>query len=107
MFSVQELLSAIAEELDAWGTTSRHLRALQFEARSGNLRVFVGREPHPAGYPSFDNILRMICATCEEDGINVPQLELITFFDTEINLECSRMDGDAVYTYQVEAATVH
>ena len=24
----------------------------------------------------------MVCATCEEDGITLPELERITFFDT-------------------------
>jgi hypothetical protein len=49
----------------------------------------------------------MVCATCEEDGITLPELERITFFDTEINLECSSQGGEAVYTYPIEASTVH
>jgi len=107
MFSVWEFLNAIGEELETRGTTSRDLVMLQFEPGSGDLRVLVGRKPHPAHYPSLENILGMVCVTCEEDGITLPELERITFFDTEINLECSSHDGEAVYTYPIQAATVH
>ena len=107
MFSVREFLNAIAQELEDRGTTSRDLVMLQFEAESGDLKVHVGRKPRPAHYPSLENILGMVCATCEEDGITLPELERITFFDTEINLECSSLGGEAVYTYPIESSTVH
>jgi hypothetical protein len=107
MISIREFLNAIAEELETRGTTSRDLVMLQFEADSGDLRVLVDRKPHPAYYPSLGNILGMVCATCEEDGITLAELERITFFDTEINLECSSLGGEAVYTYPIEATTVH
>ena len=107
MFSVREFLNAIAEELETRGTTSRDLVMLQFEEESGDLRVLLGRNPHPAHYPSLEIILGMVCATCEEDGIALPELERITFFDTQISLECSSQGGEAVYTYPIEASTVH
>jgi hypothetical protein len=108
MISVRKFLDAVAEALAAErGTSSRDLLALQFEKEGGDLRVLVGREPHPAGYPPLENILRMVIETCEQDGITVPQLQRITFFDSEINLECARPEGAAAYTYPIESCTVH
>jgi hypothetical protein len=107
MFSVREFLDAVAEVLAERGTGSRDLLALQFEEKSGDLRVLLGREPHPAGYPPLEDILRMVIDTCEQDGIAVPQLQRITFFDSEINLECASPEGEAAYTYPIESATVH
>jgi hypothetical protein len=49
----------------------------------------------------------MVIDTCEQDGIAVPQLQRITFFDSEINLECASPEGEAAYTYPIESATVH
>jgi len=49
----------------------------------------------------------MVSTTCEQDGITMRELERITFFDTEINLECSGHGGEAVYTYPIQASTVH
>jgi len=107
MFSVREFLNAIAEELEDRGTSSRDLLALQFEAESGDLKVHVGRKPRPAHYPSLENIFGRVCDTCEEDGITLPELERITFFDTKVNLECSSPGGEAVYTYPIGAPTLH
>ena len=107
MFAVREFLVAVAQELAERGTTSRDLLALQFEEESGDLRVLVGHYPHPVNYPSLEDILGMVCATCEEDGIALSDLERIIFFDTEINLECARLDGEAVYTYPVASCIVH
>jgi hypothetical protein len=107
MFSVREFLNAIAEALAERGTTSRELLSLQFEAESGNLRVVVGRERRPTNYPSLEDILRMVCHTCEEHGIGVSELERITFLDADINLECVRFEGKAFYTFPIQASTVH
>jgi hypothetical protein len=107
MISVREFLNAIADDLTMRGTSSRDLLALQFEVQSGNLKVLVARVRHPANYPSLEDIFRMVSHTCEQDGIIVRELEQITFFDTEINLECAGHGGDAVYTYPIQASTVH
>ena len=107
MFSVREFMDAIAEALAERGTGSRDLLALQFEEKSGDLRVFLGREPHPADYPPLEEILRMVIVTCEQDGITVPQLQRITFFDAEINLECAGPEGEAAYTYPIQTSTLH
>ena len=107
MFSVREFLNAIAEELETRGTTSRDLLALQFGAESGDLRVLVGRKPRLASYPSLENIFGRVCDTCEEEGITLPELERITFSDTKVNLECSSLAGEAVYTYPIAAPTLH
>jgi hypothetical protein len=106
MFSVREFMGAIAEELAERGTSARDLLALQFEAGSGDLQVVVGREPHPATYPALEEIFGMVSETCEQDGITLAEVELITFSDTEINLKCAGDDG-VVYTYPLETATVH
>lgn len=107
MASVREFLDAVAEALAERGTSSRDLLALQFAEKNGNLKVLVGRDPHPADYPPLEDILRMVIETCEQHGITVPQLQRITFFDSEINLECASPEGDAAYTYPIETATVH
>ena len=107
MFSVREFLTAIAEELTERGTGSRDLLALQFDEEGGDLKVLVGQEPHPAGYPPLTDILGMVCAPCEQDGITVPQLQQITFFDAEIRLDCSVPEGEAAYRYPIHTATVH
>jgi hypothetical protein len=49
----------------------------------------------------------MVIVTCEQDGITVPQLQRITFFDAEINLECAGPEGEAAYTYPIQASTLH
>jgi hypothetical protein len=72
MFSVREFLNAITEELAERRTTSRDLLAMQFETESGDLRVLVGRKPHPAHYPSLENILGMVCATSRSTGSPCP-----------------------------------
>jgi hypothetical protein len=107
MVSVWEFLNAIAGDLTRRGTTSRDLVALQFELRNGNLKVLIGSKRHPENYPSLEEVFRMVSHTCEQDGIALRELEQITFFDTEINLECSGHDGEAVYTYPIHASTVH
>jgi hypothetical protein len=107
MASVREFLKAVADDLANRGASSRDLLALQFEAERGNLKVLLGRERHPAHYPSLEDIFRMVSTTCEQDGITMRELERITFFDTEINLECSGHGGEAVYTYPIQASTVH
>jgi hypothetical protein len=107
MSLVREFLNAIAEELAERGTTSRELVALQFEPERRNLRVLVRRQRHPANYPSLEDIIRMVCQTCEQEGITVLDLERITFLDAQINLECSSPEGEAVYTYPIQASTVH
>jgi hypothetical protein len=68
--------------------------------------VLLGREAHPANYPALEEILNMVSETCEHAGITLSDLGRITFFDTEINLECSGLEG-AVYTYLLETVTVH
>jgi hypothetical protein len=107
MVSIREFLDAVAEALAERGTSSRDLLALQFEKEGGDLRVLVGRGPHPAGYPPLEDILRIVIETCEQNGITVPQLQRITFFDSEINLECASPEGEAAYTYPIESCTVH
>jgi hypothetical protein len=107
MLSIREFLNAIAQDLAASGTSSRELLALQFDRKTENVKVLVGREPHAANYPSLEHIFGMVAQTCEEDGICPEQLERITFFDTEINVECSSSRGDALYTYPIESLTLH
>lgn len=106
MLKVREFMGAIADELAARGTSARDLVALQFEAASFDLRVIVRPEPHRASRPELGEIFAMVSETCKQDGIALSDLARITFFDTEINLECSGVDG-AVYTYPLEAVTVH
>jgi len=107
MLSIREFLDAIAQDLAASGTSSRELLALQFDQDTENAKVLIGREPHAANYPSLEHIFGMVAQSCEENGISPQHLQRITFFDTEINLECSGPDGEAVYTYPIESLTVH
>ena len=107
MISMREFLNAIAQDLEKGGTSSRELLALQFEQDTANVKVLVGREPHAANYPSLEYIFGMVIQTCEQDGITPNQLERITFFDTEINMECSGPSGEAIYTYPIPGLTVH
>ena len=106
MLTVREFMGAVADELAMRGTSARDLVALQFEAGSFDLRVIVRPEPHPASYPELVDIFDIVSETCEQDGIALSDITRITFFDTEINLECSGVDG-AVYTYPLEPVTVH
>ena len=106
MLTVREFMGAVADELAMRGTSARDLVALQFEAGSFDLRVIVCPEPHPASYPELVDIFDIVSETCEQDGIALSDIMRITFFDTEINLECSGVDG-AVYTYPLEPVTVH
>jgi hypothetical protein len=97
---------AIAEELAIRGTSARDLLALQFEAGSLDIKVMVRPVPLAADYPALEDIFEMVSETCEQDGISLSDLGRITFFDTEINLECSGFDA-AVYTYRLNPVTVH
>ncbi len=100
-------MNAIAEALAERGTSARNLLALQFGPERGLKVVMIGGEPHPATYPSLEDIFEMVCNTCEQDGIIPSELERITFFDTEINLECAHRGEEVVYTYPLPSTTVH
>jgi hypothetical protein len=104
-FSVREFMNAVAEELAEQGTSSRDLLALRFESEA--LKVLVRPQPHPATYPPLEYILGMVCTACEQNGIALNDLEWLTFFDAEINLQFSGLEGEAVYTFPIESATVH
>jgi hypothetical protein len=106
MLSVREFMGAVARELARRGTSARDLLALQFEAGSFDLRVIVRPVPHPADYPDLEQIFDMVSETCEQDGIALSDLGRITFFATEVNLECSGLEG-AVYSYPLRPVTVH
>ena len=106
MRAVREFMVAIAEDLAIRGTSARDLLALQFEAGSLDIKVMVRPVPLAADYPELEEILDMVSETCEQDGIALSDIMRITFFDTEINLECSGVDG-VVYIYPLEPVTVH
>ena len=107
MFTVRDFIDAVAEMLAEGGTSSRDLMALQFGEESGDVKVLLRREPHPEDYPRLEDILRMVIDTCEEDGITLNQLQRISFFDSNINLECDLPDGEAAYSLPIEASTLH
>ena len=88
------------------GTSVRDLLALQFEAGSLDLTVIGRPVPLAGDYPALEDIFEMVSETCEQDGISLTDLGRITFFDTEINLDCSGVDAP-VFTYRLDPVTVH
>ena len=82
-----EFLNAICGTLSAGGTSSRELVALEFDARTGNIKVLTRSKWYVEGYPELPEVLGKIGRDCVEDGINVRQLRRITFFEHEVAFE--------------------
>jgi len=101
--SIAEFLDAVAEMLTTQGTTSRDLLALQFDARTGDVKVLTRSTSHLEGYPELSQIIEMIVAACVEDRIGVGHLRRISFLEDAVTFEWSRGAGQSeVYMYPIE-----
>jgi len=101
--SIAEFLEAVAEMLTAQGTTSRDLLALQFDAKTGDVKVLTRPTSHLEGYPKLGEILEMIVTTCVEYRIEVSHLRSVSFFEDAVALEWLEGTGQGeVHMYPIE-----
>jgi len=101
------LLGLVADTLDRRGTEARNLAAIAFIAESGQIAVSTRAEPLPDRYPELAEILDDIGRTCRDEGIAVDQLQRITFFEDEVNLETDdRRGGTDVFTWPILPASL-
>ena len=71
-------------------------------AEGNRIGVSTRADPLSDRYPELSEILDNIGRTCRDEGIGVGQLQRITFFEDEVNLEADgQCDGTDVFTWPI------
>ena len=99
-----QFLRAASADLARRGTTARELLALEFDQHTGGMTVRIRATPLGERYPGLNVLLEGVGRVCAADGITVPQLRCIVFFDDEISVRLVSDDGRGrIYTYPLRA----
>jgi hypothetical protein len=102
------LLGLVAGELDKRGMAARDLVAITFTDQRGQIAISTRLHLLPERYPELSEILDDIGRTCRDEGIAVEQLQRITFFEDEVNLETDdRRGGTDIFTWPILPASLH
>ena len=102
------LLGLVADELDGRGMSARDLVAITFTGQRNQIAVSTRLHPLPQRYPKLSEILDDVGRTCRDEGISVEQLQRISFFEDEVNLETDdKRGGTDIFTWPILPASLH
>jgi hypothetical protein len=102
------LLGVVAGELEGRGLSARDLVAITFTDGREQIAVSTRLHPLPQRYPELAEILDDVGRTCRDEGIAVEQLQRITFFEDEVNMETDdKRGGTDIFTWPILPASLH